>query len=355
METAPAWEDCERTPRPPLTCDITRDVCVVGLGASGLAAIAEARALGLSTVGIDASVIAGGASGRNGGFVLAGLAPFHHTLRHPNAAALYRMTLHELEHVPHSRRTGSIRRPHDDAERDDCRAQLEAMRRDGLPVEERPDGALLFPNDRVVHPVARALAMAQPLPDLHERTPALDITGTRVVAPDATISCGAVVVAVDGFLERVLPELRGRVRTARAQMLATASLGATAFPQPVYSRWGYDYWQQLPDGTLVLGGCRDRFVEDEWDAPPVPTEPVQAALERVLRDDLGVTAPVTHRWAGSIAFTDDGLPILEEVRARVWAAGAYCGTGNVVGVLNARGALRRAIGEASDWADLLEH
>jgi glycine/D-amino acid oxidase-like deaminating enzyme len=329
-------------------------VCVIGLGASGLAAVLEARALGRTAVGIDAGVIAGGAAGRNGGFVLAGLAPFHHQVRHPNAAALYRATLDEVARTPTARQTGSLRLPVDDAEHADCERQLAAMHADGLPVEWE-DGALLFPRDACVHPVERALALASGLDDLYEHTPALDITGTRVSTPDATVSCGAVVVAVDGFLERVLPELRGRVRTARAQMLATAPLAEHRFPRPVYARWGYDYWQQRPDGRLMLGGCRDRFAEDEWDVPPVPTAPVQGALERLLRDVLRVDAPITHRWAGSIAFTDDGLPVLEEVRPRVWAAGAYSGTGNVVGVLNARAALRRAIGEPSEWADLLEH
>lgn len=354
METAPAWEDCERTPRPPLTGDITVDVCVVGLGASGLAALHEARALGVSAVGIDAGVIAGGAAGRNAGFALAGLAAFHHDVAHPKAAALYRMTLDELlrtERLP----IGSIRHPADDAERADCDAQHAAMVADGLPVEQLTDGSLLFPHDGVFHPVARCLALGRDLDAVHEHTPALDITGTAVRTPRATVACDRVVVAVDGNLERVLPELKERVHTARAQMLATGPATDVTIAHAVYSRWGYDYWHQQPDGRIFLGGCRDRFEHDEWGAPAVPTRPVQDTLERVLRDEIGTAAPVTHRWAGLIAFTDDRLPVLEEVRPGVWAAGGYSGTGNIVGVLNARAALRRAIGEPSGWADLLEH
>jgi glycine/D-amino acid oxidase-like deaminating enzyme len=369
METAPAWEDFERTPLPSLSRDITRDVCVVGLGASGLAAVTEASANGLSVVGIDAGVVAAGAAGRNGGFLLAGLAPFHHEvvdlLGRDRAAALHRLTQRELDsivaaHPESARRTGSLRIAADDSELADCDRQLLTMRVDGLPVEpyDGPEGCgLLFPDDASVHPARRAWTEALPLARLlHEHTPALEIdaTGTRVRCPEATITCGAVVVAVDGGLEHVLPELRPRVRTARAQMLATAPTDRVALPRPVYARWGYDYWQQLPDGRILLGGCRDRFVDVEWTNDTEPTPAVQAALERVLRERIGVDAPITHRWAAGMAFTDDRLPLLEEVRPGVWAAGAYSGTGNVVGVLNARAALRRAIGEPSNWADLLQ-
>ena len=363
-ETAPAWEDIERTPLPSLTSDITRDVCVVGLGASGLAAVDEALGLGLSVVGIDAGVVAGGAAGRNGGFLLAGMAAFHHEvaalLGNERAADLYRATQVEVDATPGARRTGSLRIADDD-ELADCERQLVAMLHDGLPVEryEGPEGkGLLFPNDGSFHPIRRCLeAAARHAAHLHEHTPAIDIdeTGTSVRTPQGTITCGAVVVAVDGALEHVLPELRGRVRTARAQMLATAPTDEITLTRPVYARWGYDYWQQLTDGRIVIGGCRDRFAEDEWGAPPTPTAQVQAALEAIVRDRLGVSAPITHRWAGAIAFTDDKLPVLEEVRTGVWAAGAYSGTGNVVGPLTARAALRRAVGHPSRWADLLAH
>ena len=62
----------------PLAGDAAADVCVVGLGGSGLAAVGAALDAGASVVGIDAGPIAGGAAGRNGGFLHAGGALFHH-------------------------------------------------------------------------------------------------------------------------------------------------------------------------------------------------------------------------------------------------------------------------------------
>ncbi|HEX2780127.1 MAG TPA: FAD-binding oxidoreductase, partial [Gemmatimonadaceae bacterium] len=45
---------------------------------------------------------------------------------------------------------------------------------------------------------------------------------------------------------------------------------------------------------------------------------------------------ITHRWAAPVSYSTDGMPVVEEVRPGVWAAGAYSGTGNVVGALCGR-------------------
>jgi hypothetical protein len=59
-----------------------------------------------------------------------------------------------------------------------------------------------------------------------------------------------------GRLESLVPELAGTVRTARLQMLATAPTREIDIPCPVYARYGFDYYQQLPDGSVALGGER---------------------------------------------------------------------------------------------------
>ena len=69
----PLWDDREWQPLPRLEGTVRADVCVVGLGGSGLAALDELAALGVTAVGLDARAVGAGAAGRNGGFVLAGL------------------------------------------------------------------------------------------------------------------------------------------------------------------------------------------------------------------------------------------------------------------------------------------
>lgn len=365
----PVWDDAPWTPLPALRGDLETDVCVVGLGGSGLSAVHELSGLGSRVVGLEARTVAGGAAGRNGGFLLAGTAMFYHdavrALSRARARRLYELTLLEMDHITAQtpevvRRVGSLRIASDEAEWESCLEQLRAMAADGFDAElySGPEGrGLLFPNDGVFQPLARCRALARQAvaagAQLFERSPALTLAGNEVTTPNGQVRCNAVVVAVDGRLETLLPELSGRVRTARLQMLATAPTNEISLPRPVYLRGGYEYFQQLPDGRVTLGGFRDAGGEAEWESTGRPSETVQGRLERFLRDELGVSAPVTHRWAAPVGYTENGLPVLDEVRPNLWAVGGYSGTGNVVGALLGRLAARLAAGANAPDADLL--
>ena len=371
----PVWEEGLELELPRLETDLKADVCVVGLGGSGLACVLELLRLNKSVVGIDAGTVAGGAAGRNGGFVLAGLSAFYHDavqkLGRERAKALYDLTLSELkrmtEETPEAiRRPGSLRIAASKEEEADCEQQFAAMRADGLPVE-RYEGAegrgLLFLGDGVFNPLERCRMLAKKAvlegAHLFENSPAVAISGEEVVTPQARVLCRKVVVAVDGGLERLLPELVGTVRTARLQMLATAPEKEVSFPRPVYMRYGYEYWQQLPDRRIALGGFRDKAGVGEWTYDAAPADEVQTRLTVFLREQLGVTAPVMQRWAASVGYTsfenNSGiLPYFGEVRPDVWAVGGYNGTGNVVGALCGRGVAQRVAQETSEIADLFQ-
>jgi glycine/D-amino acid oxidase-like deaminating enzyme len=348
----PVWEDGAWEGLPDLRGEHTADVCVVGLGGSGLTAVQELEARGATVVGLDAGPVGAGAAGRNGGFLLAGLArPYHEVvarLGRPLAALLYRRTLQEMDRIVPGPRPGSLRVEDDATGLADCALQAAALRADGFAVEDYdgPEGrGLLLPHDGVFQPLARCRSLARGLSSpLFEHSPVVSLSGTAVVTPHGRVRCGAVVVAVDGNLDLLLPEVP--VRTVRLQMLATGAVPAR-WPRPVYLRGGYEYWQQLPDGRVALGGFRDLGGADEQTRSTSTSARVQGALERLLRERLAVTAPVTHRWAASVGYTADALPFLGEVRQGVWAVGGYCGTGNVVGALCARQAAALALGQQS--------
>src|SRR5262249_5108654 len=62
--------------------------------------------------------------------------------------------------------------------------------------------------------------------------------------PGATIRAAHVVVAADGALPQLVPAYDGRVRSRRLHMVATAPLDEHVLDPVVYSRWGYEYFQQ---------------------------------------------------------------------------------------------------------------
>jgi glycine/D-amino acid oxidase-like deaminating enzyme len=329
------------------------DVCVVGLGGSGLTAVAELESLGASVVGLDAGPVGGGAAGRNGGFLLAGLArPYHQAVAQlgPLAKVLYQRTLEEMDRTPAARRVGSLRIESDPDLLADCALQAAALRADGFEVVDYsgPEGTgLLFPQDGVLQPLARVRSLArQAASPLFEQSPVTTITGTTVTTPHGSVRAGAVLVCVDGNLDQLLPEVP--VRTVRLQMLATTPV-PPRWTRPVYLRDGFEYFQQLPDGRIALGGFRDLGGEEEQTRSTDTSPRVQAALDRFLREQLRVDAEVTHRWAAAVGYTADHLPFLGEVRPGVWACGGYSGTGNLVGALCARQLAHRCLGRDADF------
>jgi glycine/D-amino acid oxidase-like deaminating enzyme len=348
------WIACESLQR-----SIACDVCVVGLGGSGLAAIELLAAHGVDVIGIDAGMIGGGAAGSNGGFILAGIAAFHHdavaALGASTATALYQETIEEIAYLAHHeplfRQVGSLRIATDATEFADCMEQYRRMRQDGLAVEwyEGSEGkGLLFPLDGAFQPLKRVRRIANHLRSagvrLYERTRVTSIMSGQLCANGHTIGCNQILVAVDGQLERILPVLKQQVRTTRLQMLGTAPDHTITLPRPVYARYGYDYWQQLPDGRLVVGGSRDKFETSEWGFDTVPTPDVQMSIETILRSMVGSNAAITHRWGASVSYrTDDIRPLINQIAPGVWVCGAYNGTGNIVGSICAKHVARAMI------------
>ncbi len=365
---SPLWDDHDWTALPSLESDMACDICVIGLGGSGLSAVFEGLRLGSSVIGIDAVGVGAGAAGRNGGFLLAGLAKFYHDtvlqLGRARAARVYALTLEEIQRfiddTPSAiRRVGSLRIASSGDELEDCYAHLRALRADGFKAEEYsgPEGTgILIPTDAVMNPLARVRALARMAlgrgAKLFENTRAFEIESGLVRTTHGQIHAKHIIVAVDGKLEAIFPELAPRVCTTRLQMLGTAPT-TPRFTRAVYARWGYEYWQQLPNGCITIGGFRDRFEAQEWTHDDVPSHELQAHLEQFLRHDLNVDAPITHRWAASASYTADGLPIFEQVRPDVWALGAYSGTGNVIGSILGRVAVQLALQGCSSTRDAL--
>lgn len=332
------------------------DVCVIGLGGSGLTATLAAAEHGLNVIAIDADRLAAGAGGRNGGLLLAGIADFHHNARqivgHERAAQMYRETLDEMDRmqatVPHAvKRGGALRLAHDDAERQDCQAHYEALIEDGFPVQwyEGQQGiGLNITSDGVFHPTKRVVALAELAVRAGARifthSPALQIHSGEVITPNGRIKAKDILVAVDGNLHKVLPELASQVRPVRLQMIGTAPTTEVNFEYAVYVRDGWDYWQQLPDGRIAIGGGRDLSLDTEFTDVNEPTEFMRDYLSERLRG-LNVNAQIEYHWSAIVGYTNNDLPIAQEVKPNVYAVGGYCGTGNVVGALLGRAVIEK--------------
>jgi glycine/D-amino acid oxidase-like deaminating enzyme len=343
----PFWLD-EPTPPVDSSSQGKVDVAIIGAGITGVScALALARG-GLRVRVHDSRGIAEGASGRNGGFALRGGAARYDVARETYGAEaakeLWQRTegaLDRLEAVAGDafRRTGSLRLAADDEERDEIRLEYEALSEDGFAAEWRDELTHLRPEFRgaIFHRPDGSLQPGRFVRQLAERAAAEGVAfqeHQRVASLDE-LDAEQIVIATDGSGRGLLPELDDALWPARGQVLTTEPLRERLFECPHYARQGFDYWQQLTDGRIVLGGFRDFSILTEMTDDETTTEPIQQALDAFLMELLGYVPVVTHRWAGIFGLTQDLLPLVGRVPGHdgVWMAAGYSGHGNVLGLM----------------------
>jgi gamma-glutamylputrescine oxidase len=346
------------------------DVAVVGGGITGCSCALALGDAGMRVRLYDAREIAGGASGRNGGFALRGAAaPYPvmvESLGRERAAELWRWTERAVDDLAGAagdafRRTGSLRLATDDDERDELEEELRALRADGFTVEwvdelepsvrARYPAAILHPADGVLQParLVRRLAARAARAGVEIRE------HTRVGAAAAT-GAETVVVATDGYPSGLLGPLEGLIVPTRGQVIATEPVPERLFEIPHYGRHGFDYWHQARDGRIVAGGFRDVSLHEEFTAEEATTASVQGALEEFVDSLVGRSLRVDYRWAGIFGLVLDFLPVVGRVPGddSLWVAGGYSGHGNVLGFACGRLVAEAVLGRADPLLDLFE-
>jgi gamma-glutamylputrescine oxidase len=378
------------------------EIAIIGGGITGVACALWLARAGRRVLLLEQETIAHGASGRNGGFLIAGTAETYE-----RAIALYgraparrlftfsaannqtvRDLAAELEQQGWAtgfRHTGSLRLADSPEELAEVQTSLALLAEDGWPSEPIDEahlppclrghylGGAYFPDDGELQPARFVLGLARLAAQagavIHERTPALSIQeasdSVSIETPAGAVQTQIVIFAGNAWLSdllRRLPEAptrlaAGAVTPTRGQMLATSPISERLFDCPIYAHYGYQYWRQLPDGRLVVGGWRDQAPDRDQHAPTqAPTDLVQGYLERFLFEVLRLPTetPITHRWAGLMAFTPDSLPVVGWAPGsrRVLLCGGYTGHGNAMAVRCAQVAADLACGTANAEAEM---
>jgi glycine/D-amino acid oxidase-like deaminating enzyme len=137
-----------------------------------------------------------------------------------------------------------------------------------------------------------------------------------------------VLLATNGYSDRLLPELRRRIIPLGSYIIATEplapDLAATLIPK---RRMLFDsknflyYWRLSPDGRRMLFGGRASFAPTSI---PKARDWLYAAMTRVHPQLRGVA--VEHAWGGQLGFTFDRMPHIGRLGGITYAMG-YCGTG----------------------------
>ena len=357
----------------------TAEAVVIGGGMLGVWTTYWLAKAGVQVVLLEKSAIGWGATGRNGGFLTGGGAIGYQRmidlLGHENAKSFFALSM-EGQELPHQivaeeeidcdlRRNGTLGLALTDGELAAMSAQHALLAKDGfsLKILDRPDvqeliatpladeivGATFAPTGALIHSSKYLAGLARAA----ERHGARIVKGT-VESIDArsngavvqtsigSIDAGRVVVALNAWSDTVLPELKGVIVPTRGQILAykpskrvfTTAIGADTTPTG-------DYWQQTPDGTIIIGGSRGDAPNGDSDVREmIHTPDVSAKIEQLLPrlfPEL-TNLEIDRRWAGLMAFTADGLPIVDHIESSdaVWFGGGFNGHGMPFGPILGR-------------------
>lgn len=364
--TVSLWQDTAAWPGEIDHERIVADIAIVGGGIVGATLATLLAGSRREVVVLEAGFVGGSASGRNAGHCIAGLRnTYHHAverLGRERARALRQQMLENREmvrgfcdrlNVPYEAK-GSQYLGIDAAEGAELRACAEAFLADGFEVEfsERDPwdrgfvGCLYQPGDFWLQPwllVTRLMASSGAtvlenceVREIEQSGDTVTLHGRR-----ATVECRQAILATNAYSRNLHEYFRDKVFPKRAQMYATEpSADPRLITMPTGCDDGNAYFRQLPDGRFLIGGHRDRFVDEEVGYGDETTPQLQASLQTWVAERFPEIArlAITHRWAGIMGFTADAMPLIGRLpdMPDVYFAVGYTGSGMSYGPLAAR-------------------
>lgn len=342
------------------------DIAVVGGGIVGCSAaywlsktLPDCR-----VVIVERGTLASGASGRNAGFLLQGAGSDYvkdcMDYGAQNARRLLRFTrenrdllFQKIGSAAQLESSGSLVVAGSQEEDRRLQEAVSFLRADGTPAiyfaqdetsrrisGRRFLGSLYVPSGAMMNPVSLVSAVAkESRADILEHHPVQSVEskadGVFIETTRRIIRAERVLVAVNAWLPTLFPTLGRFVRPVRAQMLATMPMKGRWLKVPIYSHDGFYYVRQTRNGVVLAGGARHRHEDEEVGYSDDPTESVQADIEAYLRKHFSscTDMQVDVRWAGTMGFSPDSLPVygtLPGVEGSIWAAG-FTGHGMAYG------------------------
>lgn len=340
----------------------------MGAGIAGVATAYFLASTGAKVVVLEARRVAEAASGRNAGFLLAGVAEnfVAATRRYGDERALriWRFTKRTQSLVrslvaEHGIKcelawNGSDQIAGDDAEWREIEESARRLASEGVAVTcDAAAKCATYADDGEMHPVrwvrGLAAAAAKKGAVFHEATRVASVASGVVQTAAGGVRAGATVLCTNAYTAGLASS---RVRSVRGQMLATAPT-TPVIPRPAYANRGYRYWRQTVDGRVLVGGWRDTAVDEEVGEEERTTDTIQRHLEGFL-NERGIRAPITHRWAGTMGFSHDALPYIGRVAPGVFVCGGFTGHGMSFGPASAELVATLVRGGAHADADLFD-
>lgn len=354
-------------PGPALAGRITADVCVIGAGYAGLSAALELAERGYSVAVLEARTVGWGASGRNGGQVIAGYGhagedAIEVQFSPADAKRAWDIAMEGLQWLQQRIARHAIdcdytpgylslavnaRKSRALQERTDYMRQHYGHEQQWIGPEEIGDwvasprfhAGAFDPASGHLHPLKYALGLAAAARAagvrIHEDSPALGIeAGTQTVVKTAQgeVSCRYAVLAgnvyLNAFGHHLAPRLDRRILPVLTYMIATEPMGRERADALIPSRAAasdtnhvLDYFRLSPDHRLLFGGGDDHR--------PTPLPEVTAHLRARLLQAFPQLADlaVTHVWGGHVDMSLNQAPDFGRLGTNIYYLQGFSGHG----------------------------
>ncbi len=347
---------------PPLTGEVSADVCVIGAGYTGLSAALELAAVGYKVVVLEAERAGYGASGRNGGQVCTGFSSGQQKIEKQlgiedakRCFALAEESKQLLKerinahHIDCDLRWGYLHVIPKPSQFDGLKEWKDEL--DGLGVADTSvlgkaeleeklgtriyHGALREGGAGHLHPLNYCLGLARAALTagavIHEMSRVVTVeTGASPMArtENGTVKAKFMVIAGNAYLGRTVSKLYGRVMPVASYILATEPLGETLARSLIRdgeavanTNFIVDYFRLSGDTRLLFGG---RASYSTFEPPNLGAymRPRMLSVFPQLRD-----VKIGHAWGGYIAITANRIPDCGRLSPTVYYAHGYSGQG----------------------------
>jgi len=343
----------------PLSGEARADVCVVGAGYTGLSCALDLARAGRRVIVLEASRVGFGASGRNGGQLGSGQRLDQPSLEkrfgRERADALWQLGEDAKAHVKSLIATHAIDcqfRPgvaHVGETAQDAREIAEKVafvtERYGYTEAEVLDAEAcnaLCPSPRykggmidwgaghlnplrLVQGLARAAVGAGAV--LHEGSRVTSVENGIVRTEAGVVRAEHIVLAGNGYLGGLAPQVARHVMPINNFITATAPLGAKAdrvLTRDVAvadSRFVVSYFRLSPDKRLLFGGGETYSYRFPKDIASFVRKQMCEIFPH-LRD-----VPIDYAWGGTLAITMSRMPYIARLSPRMLSASGYSGHG----------------------------
>ena len=373
---------------PPLRGDVRADVCIIGGGYTGLSSAIHLRKAGYNVVLLEANRVGWGASGRNGGHVGTGQRAEQDQLEKwvglDQAKALWQLGLEAVDTVcalideydiDCELKSGNLHVAAKAGDAQGLQAEVEHLSGvygydqiryvDSAELAELTSGqgfhgGTVDSGCKHLHPLNYALGLAAAANSLgatlHEGSRVLGYREgdkVEVKTDQGTVTANFLVLACNGYLEKLEPRTAGRIMPINNYMLATEPLPEALARQLIRddtsmsdSLFVINYWKLSADNRLLFGGGETYSRRFPGDIPGF----VRKYMLKIY-PELADTR-IDYGWGGTLAITMNRMPDFGRLSNQVFYAHGYSGHGVPIATLAGK-LLAEAIGGTAERFDVM--